>query len=161
MMDDAFVQQSREYLRDEYLNKITRAIAPLTREQVWWRANEASNSIGNLMLHLAGNIRQWIVGGVGGGTLTRDREREFATREAVPVDVLVAELTAAVEESCAVLARLEAQVRLDPAVLMEPREIQRFQTTVLGAIYHAVEHFSMHTGQIILLAKMQTGRDAE
>ena len=72
-------------------------------------------------------------------------------------ETLVDRRRAETEESCAVLERVE---RLDPAALMEPREIQRFQTTVLGAIYHAVEHFSMHTGQIILLAKMQTGRDA-
>ena len=153
----SFVCQSREYLRDEYLKKIETAIRPLTTEQLWWRANDASNSIGNLMLHLAGNVRQWIVGGVGQGDLTRDRAREFATREMMPASALLAVLTDAVEASCAVLEKVEG---LDPAVLLEPREIQRFQTTVLGAIYHAVEHFSMHTGQIILLAKMQTGRDA-
>ncbi len=149
-----FVAESREYLRAEYFEKICRAIAPLTTEQLWWRANDASNSIGNLMLHLAGNVRQWIVGGVGGADMARDRAREFAAREMLPASVLIAELRSAVDEACAVLERLPAEA------LGERREIQRFDTTVLGAIYHVVEHFSMHTGQIILLAKMQTGKDA-
>jgi len=153
-MSDAFLAQSREYLGVEYMAKIERAIEPLTTEQLWWRANEASNSIGNLMLHLAGNVRQWIVGGVGGADMTRDRAREFATRDILPAPALISELRQAVDEACAVLDRI------DPLTLSERRQIQRFNTTVLGAIYHVVEHFSMHTGQIILLAKMQTGQDA-
>ncbi len=148
-----FVAESREYLRAEYFEKICRAIAPLSTEQLWWRANDASNSIGNLMLHLAGNVRQWIVGGVGGADVTRDRAHEFAAREMLPASVLIDELRLAVDEACAVLERLPL------AALGERREIQRFDTTVFGAIYHVVEHFSMHTGQIILLAKMQTGQD--
>lgn len=148
-----FVQQSREYF-GEYLAKIETVIAPLTVEQVWWRPNEASNSIGNLMLHLAGNVRQWMVGGVGKDDVTRDRAREFATREMVPVATLVAELRGAVDEAVAVLDRLNLEC------LADRRQIQRFDTNVLGAIYHVVEHFSMHTGQIIMLAKMQTAKDA-
>jgi len=153
-MSDAFLAQSREYLGVEYLAKIERAIAPLTTEQLWWRANDASNSIGNLMLHLAGNVRQWIVGGVGGADVTRDRAREFATREMLPASVLIAELRQAVDDACTVLARIDA------STLNQRRQIQRFDTTVFGAIFHVIEHFSMHTGQIILLAKMQTGQDA-
>jgi uncharacterized damage-inducible protein DinB len=152
-MSDAFLAQSREYLGVEYMAKIERAIAPLTTEQLWWRANEASNSIGNLMLHLSGNVRQWIVGGVGGADMTRDRAAEFAAREMLPASVLLAQLQQAVDEACAVLARLDA------STLNERRRIQRFDTTVHGAIFHVVEHFSMHTGQIILLAKMLTGKD--
>ncbi len=149
-----FVAQSRDYLRDEFLKKIERAIEPLSTEQLWWRANDASNSIGNLMLHLAGNVRQWIVGGVGGTATARDRAREFATRDMLPASALVAELRQAVDEACDTLDRV------DVASLTDAREVQRFNTTILGAIYHVVEHFSMHTGQIIMLAKMQTGTDA-
>ena len=97
---------------------------------------------------------------MGYSDVTRDRDLEFATRDGAPVPVLVAELTQAVDASCAVLTDLEARASLDPSVLLAPLEIQRFETTVLGAVYHVVEHFSMHTGQIILLAKMHTGRDA-
>lgn len=149
-----FLTQSREYLRGEFLKKIERAIEPLSTEQLWWRANDASNSIANLMLHLAGNVRQWIVGGVGGVDVARDRASEFATREGLAASTLLAHLHIAVEDACATLERV------DPGTLTEPRSIQGFETTVMGAIYHVVEHFSMHTGQIIMLAKMQTGKDA-
>ena len=149
-----FQKQSADYLRTEFLPKIELAIAPLTLDQIWWRPNEASNSIGNLMLHLAGNVRQWIVGGVRQLDTPRDRDAEFSNREHVGADELLNRLRAAVDEASAIIDRVS------DAELAEPRQIQRFDTTVLGAIYHVVEHFSMHTGQIILLAKAQTGRDA-
>ncbi len=149
-----FQSQSIAYLRADYLPRIERVIAPLTLEQIWWRPNDASNSIGNLMLHLAGNVRQWIVGGVGRIEITRDRDFEFATREPLSIDELKKRLRSAVEDACAVIEHVKDDE------LAEPREIQRFDTTVFGAIYHVVEHFAMHTGQIILLAKAQTGKDA-
>jgi len=149
-----FQTQSAQYLRNDYLRRIELAIAPLTVDQIWWRPNEASNSIGNLMLHLAGNVRQWIIGGVGRENMTRDRNLEFSTREQRSVEDLKAILRSAVEDACAVIEQVT------DAELAEPRMIQRFDTTVFGAIYHVVEHFAMHTGQIILLAKAQTGKDA-
>lgn len=151
---ELFLEQSSKYLTDEYLPKIAAAIEPLSVEQLWWRPNETSNSIGNLMLHLAGNVRQWIVGGLGGVDFPRDRASEFSTREQQPASSLTSHLQSAVDDACRVLAGL------DPDSLTEPRAIQRFDTTVMGAIYHVVEHFSMHTGQIIYLAKAQTARDA-
>lgn len=149
-----FITQSTAYLKQDYLPRIERVIAPLTIEQIWWRPNEASNSIGNLMLHLTGNVRQWIVGGVGQQAMTRDRDLEFSNRDHISADQLVARLREAVDDACAVIERVTDDQ------LSEPRQIQRFDTTVFGAIYHVVEHFAMHTGQIILLAKAQTGRDA-
>jgi uncharacterized damage-inducible protein DinB len=149
-----FQKQSADYLLRDYMPRIERVIEPLSTEQIWWRPNEASNSIGNLMLHLAGNVRQWIVAGVGNTEMTRNRDLEFSTREPIGADELVKRLRASVEEACAVIERIA------DAQLSERREIQRFETTVFGAIYHVVEHFAMHTGQIILLAKAQTGKDA-
>ncbi len=149
-----FQSQSIAYLRTDYLPRIARVIEPLTIEQIWWRPNEASNSIGNLMLHLAGNVRQWIVGGVGNQDMARDRDLEFSNRELISAEELVARLRAAVEDACAVIERVTDDQ------FGEPRQIQRFDTTVFEAIYHVVEHFAMHTGQIILLAKAQTGKDA-
>lgn len=149
-----FQAQSITYLRQDYLPRIERVIAPLTQEQIWWRPNDASNSIGNLMLHLAGNVRQWIVGGVGRQDIRRNRDFEFSTREPLSAVELVARLRSAVDDACAVIEGVTE------AELPEPRTIQRFDTTVFEAIYHVVEHFAMHTGQIILLAKAQTGKDA-
>src|SRR3954471_4435857 len=71
----AFLRQARFRLHDDYPVKITRAVAEVTDEQIWWRPNSDSNSIGNLILHLCGNARQWIVAGVGGAPDNRERAR--------------------------------------------------------------------------------------
>lgn len=155
-MNDAaqeFVAEAREYLRGHYLPKIERCLERLTDEQVWWRANPESNSIGNLLLHLEGNARQWIVTGVGGREDVRDRDSEFAAAGSVSRDELSGKLRATLSEVDDVLARLDA------ASLAERRQIQGCDVTVLAAVFHVVEHFSMHTGQILLLTKMLTSSD--
>ena len=147
-----FLSESRRYLREEYPACIDRAVSALTDEQLWWRPNEASNSIGNLILHLAGNVRQWIVAGVGRQPNERNRQQEFDERRTIPKHELRARLTDVLAEADAVLAHLQE------AELCEARHIQGFETTVMKAIYHVVEHFSMHTGQIQWIAKSQLGR---
>ncbi|MEO7502296.1 MAG: DinB family protein [Gemmatimonadaceae bacterium] len=142
-----FLERSRYYLAEEYPVKIRRCVAALPEGAVWKRANESSNSIGNLLLHLAGNVRQWIVGGVGGLPVTRDRPAEFAARDGPDAATLLAGLESAVREADAVMAGLTE------ADLLEPRTIQGRETNVLAAIYHVVEHFGMHTGQIVLMTK--------
>ena len=142
----AMIALSRRYLR-EYLTKIRLAVSMLDERMVWARPNEASNSIGNLMLHLAGNVRQWIVSGVGGAPDVRDRQSEFDQRAPIAVTDLVDRLEQTISDVDRVLGSLP------PADLHARRTIQANDVTVLEAIYHVVEHFSMHTGQIILLAK--------
>lgn len=149
----AFISQARRYLSDEYLPKIERCLERLSDEQVWRRAGENSNSIGNLILHLEGNLRQWIVSGVGGATDVRQRDGEFAAREGATGEVLLSRLRATLREADAALARL------DPEALAERRRVQGTEVSTLEAVFHAVEHFSGHTGQIILLTKMLTGDD--
>jgi uncharacterized damage-inducible protein DinB len=149
----AFLAQSREYLTGHYLPKLRAALEPLSDEDLWWRPNEASNSIGNLLLHLAGNLRQWVVSGVGGAPDRRDRAAEFARREPLTRAELLSTFTEAVLEADAVIART------DPASLAEPRPIQSREVTVLQALYHAVEHLAMHAGQILYIAKLRSGRD--
>ena len=149
----AFIAEARRHLGEDYLPKIERCLERLTDEQVWWRASEGSNSVGNLLLHLEGNLRQWVVGGVGGAADARVRDREFAERRLLPRGELLAALRAAVEEADGALARL------DPASLLETRRVQGLDVTLLSAVFHAVEHFSMHTGQIILLTKMLADDD--
>ncbi|MDT5158403.1 MAG: hypothetical protein QOH51_2760 [Acidobacteriota bacterium] len=149
----AFLEEARTYLRDDFLPKIERCLERLTDEQVWWRACEASNSIGNLLLHLEGNVRQWIISGVGGGEDLRVRDREFAERGGVPREELLSRLRATLVEADGVLARF------DSSKLLERRPIQSLDVTVLSAVFHVVEHFSMHTGQIILLTKLLADAD--
>ena len=143
----AFVAQSRRYLASEYPTKIQRCLDVLPDDAIWRRDDDTSNSIGNLLLHLSGNIRQWIVSGVGGAPDARVRRAEFDAREGEGGATLMERLLATVRDADAVLASLDA-VRL-----AELRTIQGRDVTVLDAVYHVVEHFSMHTGQIILLAK--------
>jgi len=149
----AFIALSSTFLREEFLPRIRAAVERLTDDQVWWRPNEASNSIGNLMLHLSGNVTQWIEGGVGGQPVTRDRQREFDERTPIPRSELLAALSRAVESAVRILDEL------DPAALAERRVIQGMDVTVMHAVYHVVEHFSMHTGQILMLTKMLTAED--
>ncbi len=86
----AFIQNARELLQDDYLLKIERCLERLTDEQIWWRPNPESNSIGNLILHLCGNARQWIVSGLGGATDERHRQAEFDERRTIPRAELLA-----------------------------------------------------------------------
>jgi len=137
---------SRRYLR-EYLTKIRLSVSVLDDRVIWARPNESSNSIGNLMLHLAGNVRQWIVSGVGKAPDVRDRQSEFDQRDPIPGPELIDKLETAISDVDRVLAALT------PGDLFTHRIIQANDVTVLEAVYHVVEHFSMHTGQIILLTK--------
>ena len=149
----AFLAEARRHLSEDYLPKIERCLERLTDEQVWWRASERSNSIGNLLLHLEGNLRQWVVCGVGGAEDARVRDREFAERQHVSREELLSALRAAVSEAD------ESLARLDPAALLETRRVQGHDVTLVSAVFHAVEHFSMHTGQVILLTKMLADED--
>lgn len=154
----AFLRQARFRLREDYLLKIRGALIILNDEQMWWRPNDDSNSIGNLMLHLAGNLRQWIIAGVGGEADVRQRAREFAPCYQAGKDMLLEILQTTMDEADAVLARLENEVMAahSDAPLQRICTTQGFAQTVLDAVFHAVEHCSYHTGQIVFLAKWQT-----
>src|SRR5689334_13924970 len=155
----AFLRHARFRLRDDYLVNITAAAGELTDDQIWWRPNEASNSIGNLVLHLCGNARQWIVAGVGGAPDARERAKEFAERGPIPRGALMALLDATLADVDARLAVLERAVDAagSGAPLQRACVPQGFAQTVLDAVFHVVEHFSYHTGQIVLLAKWHAG----
>ncbi|MEK7832967.1 MAG: DinB family protein [Acidobacteriota bacterium] len=148
-----FLDQARWYFASSYLPKIEHCLSQLSDEDVWQRANEASNSIGNLILHLSGNVQQWIVGGVGNRPYHRDREHEFGERGGFTREELLARLKETLAKADQVLAEV------DPAGLLERREIQGCNVTVMEAILRIVQHFALHTGQIMLLTKQRTGED--
>lgn len=149
----AFIERSRSYLGAEYLPKIRRCVDAIAEEDLWWRPNPESNSIGNLLLHLAGNVRQWVICGVGGEPDRRERQAEFDAGSGLGRGDLVELLEGTLGEADRVLASV------GPEVLPERRRIQGREVTVFDAIYHAVEHFGMHTGQIIYITKLRTGRN--
>jgi hypothetical protein len=149
----AFVNKSRSLMSSDYRPKIERCLEHLSDADIWWRPNEASNSIGNLILHLCGNVTMWILGGVGLRPFERQRQLEFDERRAIPASDLRRRLLAVVQQADEVMGAL------GPDDLMGRRHIQGYDVTVLEAIYHVVEHFSMPTGQIILLTKARLGHD--
>src|SRR5438876_2651291 len=112
-LGQAFIARSQHHLAEDYLPKIESCLGRLTDEQIWWRANEQSNSIGNLLLHLSGNVRQWIVTGLGGATDIRDRDSEFAQRDAIPRDELLAKLKETLREADATLSAFDTDKLLD------------------------------------------------
>lgn len=142
-----FLERSRHYLCDEYPIKISAAVRSMPADRLWWRANAQANSAGNLVLHLTGNVRQWVLSGIGGAPDVRQRDAEFAARDEADAETLLAALADTIDEVRQVIAGLS------PASLGEARVIQGRETSVFSALYHVVEHFSGHTGQIILLAK--------
>lgn len=148
----AFIEKARSLL-NEYNSKIEHCLSDLTDEQIWLRANESSNSIANLMLHLCGNASQWIVSGVGQTEGKRERQKEFDATEGLTRDELLEKMRLTLSDVDAVLARLNEDD------LLSSRFIQGYDVTVLEAVFHVTEHFSMHTGQIIMLTKMFLDKD--
>ena len=151
MLSLALLTDARTFLRADYLRKIERCLDVLSEEDLWWRVNEASNSIGNLILHLDGSTRARVLRVAGGRQVVRDRNAEFADRGPIAKAALLARLRATLTEVDEVLSTLTEQK------LLERRDSTRGEVTVLWAVLHTVEHFAMHTGQIILLTKLRTG----
>jgi uncharacterized damage-inducible protein DinB len=148
-----FIEASRIFLKDDFLPKARHCLEALSDQDLWWRPNEQSNSIGNLVLHLCGNMRQWIVNSMGGGHFERNRDAEFSERKPVPKVELIARIDGVVNEVDEVLERLS------PEGLLERFPVQVYTTSRLQAIYHVVEHFSYHLGQILYIYKLRTGED--
>ena len=155
-MDDVglvFLEKSRRLLTSDYLPKIEHCLDRISAADIWWRPNEASNSIGNLILHLCGNVTMWIIGGVGGLPFERDRQLEFYERRQIPPADLRNRISRVVQQADEVMSGVSSED------LLSRRQIQGYDVTVLEAIYHVVEHFGMHTGQIITLSKARVGED--
>lgn len=151
-LDQLFLETSINQLQ-QYESRIGTCLGNLNEEQVWARGGGNENAVGNLVLHLCGNVRQWIVSGVGERPDQRDRDAEFAARGGIMITQLRDRLQSVVREAISVLRAVTASRLSDRLV------IQGYEVSVLEAIYHVVEHFSMHTGQIIFFTKMVTGED--
>ena len=147
-----FTQFSVDKL-EQLMGRLETCVRKLTPEQVWARGSENQNAIGNILLHLTGNVRQWILHGVAGEPDARVRDWEFSTREqASPADLL-RNLRDSVTRIAVVLRSLSA------SELLEATTVQGYEGSKLAAIYHVVEHFAMHTGQVIFITKMLLGED--
>ncbi len=150
--EQEFLRVSAQELR-QLNGRIVECMEKLSEGQIWLRGSENENAVGNLCLHLAGNVRQWIGHGVAGREDVRVRDLEFSARGGKTAAELRLLLTTTVEEAAELIERLQ------PESVMRETHIQRYDVTVLGAIYHVVEHFAQHTGQIIFATKAFTGGD--
>jgi hypothetical protein len=123
------------------------AMAQLDDSHMWYRSNPGDNAIGNLVLHLVGNLRQWILGGLAGQPDTRDRDSEFKTTAALSAVRLTEMLRATVEECRKTIESFPV------GRITEARRIQETDTTVAYALVMAVSHLGLHVGQIQFIAK--------
>jgi len=144
------LQESADLL-DECFRKIAHCLEQLSDDQIWWRPHESLNSIGNLCLHLTGNLRQWVLSGLGGAEDVRHRPAEFAERGPLPREQLLDRLSAVVTEAKGVLAGRTA------GDMLAVRRIQGFDVTGWKGLLHTVPHFQGHTQEIIGLTRQQLG----
>jgi len=142
-LGQAFRTYAASKLEQNY-GRIADCLGRLTEEQIWQRSGEASNSMGNLALHLAGNLRQWILHGVSGQPDVRVRDEEFAARGGPDREALLAGLRDAVEQASDVIRRADLEKRI---------YVQNYDITALEGIMHVLEHFSYHTGQVAFATK--------
>lgn len=133
---------------DEYLTKIEKCLDELNEEDIWQRPNESSNSIGNQMLHLCGNITQYILSSLNNARDKRERDMEFNARCGIMKSELYGKLFDVVNEAKNVIREL------DQDDLRMIRSVQGFNLSGIGIVIHVVEHFSYHTGQIAFWTKM-------
>ena len=149
----SFLDFSRKRLVEQNWPNLRAAVESLTDEQVWWRPNEASNSIGNLLLHLNGNLGQLVLVPFNGAEDNRDRPREFHATEQPSGAELLQRLGATIKVVDQILARLS------PENLLATYTIRGGQTSGIALIYRFVEHFALHYGQIVFIAKALTAKD--
>jgi uncharacterized damage-inducible protein DinB len=148
-----FLANSQHSLAKQNLPRIVKCLRQLSEDEIWWRPNSASNSAGNLILHLCGNVRQWIISGLGGAEDRRERDQEFAERGPIARQVLVTQLRRTVRDACRVLGQLSDDS------LLRKYKIQGFHVTGLYAVFQVAEHFGYHTGQIIYITKLKRAQD--
>ena len=149
----AYIEWCRFRLMQHYWPRVERCVTELTEEEVWWRQHETNNSVGNLILHLTGNLRQFILSGVGGMKDTRNKEKEFLERQWIPKEELILGLKQAL------LGADETLARVAGARLLEITTVQNRDRRVFEVMAVVIDHFALHCGQIIYITKLKTGKD--
>jgi uncharacterized damage-inducible protein DinB len=149
----ALIRESKRRLYEESLPRIRTCLARMSVDEIWARPNEHTASAGNLVLHLAGNVRQYLLATLGGAPDVRERQAEFDEKGPLPTAELLGRLEATMAEAAGVIDRL------DSAVLLRTHRVQGFVESGLSILVHVVEHFSYHTGQIAYIVKSRQNVD--
>ncbi len=148
-----FLRSVEYYICEQSIPHIEACLNLLNYEEVWTAPCNRCNSIGHLILHLEGNVRQYVFSGIGNAVDTRDRASEFNSRQCFPVDHMLVRL----EE---LKARLkDAFTKISFEELLQKRKVQIYDLTVMKMLMHVMEHFTYHTGQIVYYTKIITGKD--
>lgn len=149
------VDEVRRRIIEESVPRIKKCLHLLNEPQIQDRPNEQTVSVGNLVLHLMGNLRQWVLSGIDGQTDHRQRSQEFAETEPIPTKKLIRNLDSLMTEVD------QALTRITPEALTEKRNVQDFEESVLAILVHVTEHFSYHTGQITYYTKSTLNVDTQ
>lgn len=155
-MDEEFIKEfitaCVEYF-EENTKKLISCLNELDEPEVWKRPNENSNSAGNLILHLCGNIRQYIISSIGHLPDTRERDKEFSAIDGYSKKELINKLSETVDEALNIIRNVSAEE------LLRKRQVQSYFLSGINIIVHVTEHYSYHTGQIIFWTKMLKNKD--
>ncbi len=141
------VNEVERRLFEEGIPRIEKCLNELSETEVWQRPNEQSNSVGNLILHLCGNVRQWIIAGLGYEADVRHRQTEFDERGPIPKAQLLDKLKALEADARETLAKVKEEE------LVQIHKVQAFEETGVSILVHVTEHFSYHVGQITYFVK--------
>jgi uncharacterized damage-inducible protein DinB len=150
-MEKELIEEFRRRVINESIQRIKTCVNMVDESKLWFRQNDEVNSIGNLILHLDGNARQWVFSGIGNVPDTRDRSSEFIPDQNITKDKLSSILNNLEDD----LENFFSSTEL--GTLTDKRKVQVFEETGISILIHVIEHFSYHTGQITLLTKLFTG----
>ena len=149
-----FIEQSWHRI-DENTPKVIKCMNELEEDDIWKRPNHSSNSVGNIILHLCGNITQYIISSLGGAEDKRERDKEFSTNGGYSKSELVEKLSSTIDKAKAIIKTMDKQS------LLRKRSVQGFEYSGMGIIIHVTEHYSYHTGQIIFWTKLLKDKGLE
>jgi uncharacterized damage-inducible protein DinB len=149
----ALLVEAERRIFHENMPRLKKCLSILTEEEIWYRPNQQTVSVGNLVLHLCGNARQWITSGLGGAPDYRDRTAEFAEKGPISTDKLMDKLSDVMAEVHEVIRSIE------PGSLLHSRRVQGFEESGLSILVHVIEHFSYHVGQITYYVKSLKNMD--
>jgi len=147
-----FISQS-VYRINENTKRILKCLNEIDETETWQRSNENSNSIGNIILHLCGNIRQYAISALGETEDVRMRDKEFSARNGFTKNELFSELRSTVDEAVRIIESLNEER------LLKTYSVQGFDLSGIGIIIHVTEHYSYHTGQIAFSIKQLKNKD--
>ena len=143
---NAFIEESIRTINNAY-GRICHCVGQLGEEHIWVRQSDSLNSIGIILKHLCGNLRQWIISGIGEGQDVRNRPSEFKDEDRLSKRDLMSDFEDVIQECKSIIEGLR------PTQLLEKRRIQGFEETILTALHSAITHIEFHGGQIVYMTR--------